>query len=185
MSKEKQIKRWIKNIKRTADKKASDQLISSYLDEIFGYVFKRVDNRETAKDVTQEIFISMLQSIHNYDESKSAFRTWLYSIASRRIVDYYRIKEQDDDLLIEMSEVDLSQNEDLGTNVVGVLELQEIYEFIDGLEQSRRDIFKLKVMDGHTFSEIACAMGLPISTVKSSFYATQRLLRSEFKEVSA
>jgi len=54
---DKQTKKWVRAVKRVPDKKAADKLISYYLDEIFGYVYNRVDNRETAKDVTQEIFI--------------------------------------------------------------------------------------------------------------------------------
>jgi len=182
MDANKQIKKWVRNIKRSPDKKAADKLISHYLDEIFGYVFNRVANREIAKDVTQEIFISVLQSIDKYDESKSAFRTWIYSIASRRVADYYRTKEHYDDRLVEMSEVDLGSGEVLGANVDNALELAEINDFLAGLEGARRDIFKLKVFEGCTFSEIASVMGMPESTVKSSFYGTQRIIRSEFKE---
>ena len=185
MEKDKQIKKWVRIIKRAPDKKAANRLISHYLDEVFGYVFNRVDNRETAKDVTQEIFISLLQSINTYDESKSAFRTWLYSIASRRIADYYRKKEHYDDRLVEMSEAVLESDEVLGSTVENSLELAAIKEFIDGLGGERRDIFKLKVFEGCTFSEIASAMNMPESTVKSSFYATQKLIRSEFGRGSA
>jgi len=185
MEKDKQIKKWVRSIKRAPDKKAADKLISHYLDEMFGYVFNRVDSRETAKDVTQEIFISMLQSIDKYDESKSAFRTWIYSIASRRVADYYRTKEHYDDRLVEMSEVDLGYGEIISSNVDNTLELAEINDFIAGLGKERRDIFKLKVFEGCTFSEIASALEMPESTVKSSFYGTQRMIRSEFKEGSA
>jgi len=84
-----------------------------------------------------------------------------------------------------MSEVDLKSGEVFGSDVDNALLLAEINEFIDGLEKRSRDIFKLKVFEGCTFSEIASAMGMPESTVKSSFYGTQRLIRSEFKEGSA
>ena len=184
MDKDRQIKKWVRMIKRNSDKKAADKLISYYLDEMFGYVFNRVDNRETAKDVTQEIFISMLQSMNNYDEAKSAFRTWLYSIASRRIADYYRSKKQREDLLVDIPDSELESHEMLGENMENVLELAEVNEFIDSLEESRREIFKLKVFEGCTFTEIASFMDMPESTVKSSFYATQKLIRSEFKEGS-
>ena len=181
MATDKQIKKWIRSIKRAPDKKAADKLISHYLDEVFGYVFNRVSNRDVAKDVTQEIFISILQGIDKYDESKSAFRTWMYSIASRRVADYYRSKEHYDDRLVEMSEADLGDGEVFGSNVNNFLELAEINDFIDGLEEERQDIFRLKVFEGCTFSEIASVMGMPESTVKSNFYATQRMIRSEFK----
>lgn len=182
---DKQIKKWVRSIKRYPDKKVADKLISHYLDEMFGYVYNRVVNREVAKDVTQEIFISVLQSINNYDESKSSFRTWIYSIASRRVADYYRTKESYDDRLVEMSEVDWGSSEILGLDFDQTLELAEINEFIDGLEERSRKIFKLKIFEGRTFAEISNAMGMPESTVKSCFYRTQRLIRSEFKEGSA
>lgn len=185
MATDKQIKKWVSTIKRNPDKLAADKLISHYLDEMFGYVFNRVETREIAKDITQEIFISMLESIKNYDEVKSAFRTWLYSIASRRIIDYYRKKETLDEPPIDISELDLSEKEGTITNIDHIIELQEIKIFIDNLEQERRDIFKLKIIEGHTFAEISKAMGLPLSTVKSNFYATQRLIRNEFRQGSA
>ena len=185
METEKEIKKWVRRIKRAPDKKAADKLISYYLDEIFGYVFNRVDNRETAKDVTQEVFISMLQSIAKYDESKAGFRTWLYRIAGRRVADFYRTKGQREDRLIEMPEDELSSDKKLVVDMDQSLELKEINDFIDSLEQDRRDIFKLKVFEGCTFSEIASEMGIPESTVKSSFYATQRLVKNEFRKGSA
>ena len=185
MEKEQQVRKWVRLVKRTSDKKAADKLISHYLDEMFGYVFNRVDNRETAKDVTQEIFISMLKSIDRYDVSKSAFRTWLYSIASRRLADYYRNRVHHDDRLVEISEVDLNHSEQPGSEIANALELNEINDFIDNLEEDRRDIFRLKVFEGCTFSEIARVMDMPESTVKSNFYATQKLIRNEFREGSA
>jgi len=185
MEVEKKVEKWIKRIQQSADRKAGDKLISHYLDEIFGYVFNRVDNREAAKDVTQEIFISMLQSINNYDVSQSNFRTWIYSIAGRRVADYYRKKERREGNLAELSEADLGSKEIAASNVDNLLELAEVNKFIDGLEEGRRDIFKLKVMDGYTFAEIAGLLGMPESTIKTSFYGTQKLIRQAFKEGSA
>ena len=181
---DKQLIKWVKAVKKNGDKKAADKLISHYLDEVFGYVYKRVDNRETAKDVVQEIFISMLKSIKNYDDMKSSFRTWLYRIASRRIADYYREKEQQPSQTVDIADVE-QRLEDLNArNIEIARELAEIREFIDRLAPEPREIFKLKVFKGQTFAEIANAKGIPESTVKSSFYATQKLIRSKFKEGS-
>ncbi|MCL2560688.1 MAG: sigma-70 family RNA polymerase sigma factor [Turicibacter sp.] len=185
METNKQVKRWVKSVQRGPDKKAADKLISHYLDEMFGYVFNRVASRENAKDITQQIFISMLQSLDKYDASKSNFRTWLYSIASRRVADYYRTKEQTDDRLVEMPDDDRISDDAFRIDVEKSLELNEINDFIDHLEQDRRQIFKLKVFEGFTFAEIAAVMQMPESTVKSSFYATQKLLKNEFREGSA
>jgi len=179
---DKQILKWVKRVKKSGDKLAADKLISAYLDEIFGYVFKRVDSRSAAKDVTQEIFISMLKSIKNYDDKLSSFRTWLYSIASRRIADYYREKEKHQ--AIDIAEIQHRLEDITSRNAEILQELSEIREFIDELATERdRNVFKLKVFDGYTFAEIATEMQMPESTVKTNFYATQKMIRKKFKGV--
>ena len=177
---DKQVKKWIRRIKQSADKKSANALIRHYFDEIYGYVFKQASNEEVAMDITQEIFVSMLQSIDSYDFKKSSFRTWLYRITKRRIIDYYRSKDYQEDHLVEI-------NDELNQQLIGNLgnaqnsvELAEINDFVDGLDSKSRDIFKLKVFERHTFSGISEIVQMPESTVKASFYATQRLIREEF-----
>ena len=52
----------------------------------------RPEERELALDLTQEIFITVLQGIYAFDEKKAGFRTWAYRVAANRITDYYRSK---------------------------------------------------------------------------------------------
>lgn len=57
----------IRRIQRTGSKAAADILIRQYYDEIYIYVFRQISEKHSAMDLTQTIFISMLQSISNYD----------------------------------------------------------------------------------------------------------------------
>jgi len=180
MDHEKQIKRWIRRIKHSSDKKSANELVSHYYDEIYGYVYKRVDGKETALDITQEIFVSSLQGMKSYDAKKSSFATWLYKIASRRIADYYRSKAYQEDRVLELPEGMGDQVQDFACDGVDRLELEEIYDFIDHLEEDGRNIFKLKVFEGCTFKEIGERLNIPESTVKTVFYRTQRLVRIKF-----
>jgi len=180
MDMDRQIKKWIKRIKQSADKKSANGLISHYFDEIYGYVFKRASSEEIAMDITQEIFVSMLKSIDHYDQKKSSFRTWLYQITRRRIADYYRSKDYQEDRVISIDE-ELNQN--LHSNLVSAeksVELAEIEEFIDRLDPQSREIFRLKIFEKYTFSHIAQMMEIPESTVKANFYATQKLVKEVF-----
>ena len=179
METDKQIKKWIKQIKRNPDKKAANALVKHYYREILGYVFNRSHHKEIAMDITQEIFVSMLQSIEKFDEQKSSFRTWLYTIASRRIADYYRSTAYKSSLL-EDSDLALLEREKFEPALEKSMEINEISEFVNTLDCERRKIFRLKVFEDCTFSKIAEMTGLPESTVKTSFYATQKLIRKEF-----
>ena len=180
MDVDKQVRRWIRRIRQSADKKSANALISHYFDEMYGFVFKRVSGEEVAMDVTQEIFVSMLQSVDNYDKEKASFRTWLYQIAKRRIVDYYRSKDYQEDRLVDIVDEGVSDLMSDFEDAQSVVELAEISEFVDGLDPESREIFKLKIYKGYTFSGISEIVNMPESTVKASFYATQKLIREEF-----
>jgi len=179
METDKQIKKWIKQIKRAPDKKAANALVKFYYREVLGYVYNRSNNKEIAMDITQEIFVSMLQSIENFDDRKSSFRTWLYHIASRRIADYYRSTAYRNSLL-EDSGASLLEKEKFKSSIERLVEINEINQFIDTLDRERQEIFRLKVFEDRTFGKIAEIMNLPESTIKTKFYATQKLIRKEF-----
>ena len=82
----------IRRIKKKQDKKAADELIQRYYREIYAFTYRQTGERELALDLTQEIFITVLQGIYAFDEKKVGFRTWAYRVAANRITDYYRSK---------------------------------------------------------------------------------------------
>ena len=86
----KEENRLIKKVQKHNDKNAANVLVSYYYREIYAFTYKQTVDIELSMDLTQDIFISALQSISGYDSKKSKFRTWLYRIASYKITDYYR-----------------------------------------------------------------------------------------------
>src|SRR5699024_970877 len=85
-------KQWIKQIKKNGNESAANTLISSYYKEMYAFVYKQTLDPELSLDLTQEIFISVMKSMSKYDSKKASFRTWVYKLASNRLVDYYRSK---------------------------------------------------------------------------------------------
>ncbi|MFR2170208.1 MAG: RNA polymerase sigma factor [Anaerostipes hadrus] len=63
----------IKRIKKKQDKEAANTLISYYYKEIYAYVYRQTGNEELAKDLTQDIFIQILQKIAMFDHKKLHF----------------------------------------------------------------------------------------------------------------
>lgn len=60
----------IRRIKKKQDKKAADELIRRYYREIYAFTYRQTGERELALDLTQEIFITVLQGIYAFDEKK-------------------------------------------------------------------------------------------------------------------
>src|SRR5699024_8045617 len=53
---------------------------------------RQTSAEQLALELTQDIFIGMLHSLPTFNEHKASFKTWLYKMATYRIVDYYRSK---------------------------------------------------------------------------------------------
>lgn len=87
-NREQQEQKWIRRIRLFGSKKDADQLVRSYYDEIYIFVFRQINDTEKALDLTQDIFISLLQSIAAHRKQMASFRTWLYRIATNKVIDY-------------------------------------------------------------------------------------------------
>lgn len=182
MELETQLKKYVTKIQKTSDKKAANELVTHYYHEIYCYMYKQTIDKELAMELTQEIFVSMLQTICHYDEQKASFRTWLYRIATNKVVDYYRSRAFREARAVEILDDNLADEADFSLNIEGKMELEQIIEQVNQLDVTRQKIFRLKIFGEHTFQEIAETMKLPESTVKTNYYAIQKMLRLQFQK---
>lgn len=108
-NREQQEQKWISGIKLFGSKKDADQLVRSYYDEIYIFVFRQINDAEKALDLTQDIFISMLQSISAYKKQMASFRTWLYRIATNKVIDY---KKKYVPIAVDIDEIEVIEHYD-------------------------------------------------------------------------
>src|SRR6476469_2838558 len=62
------------------DSVAFEQLVNERSGEIFGLLYRLTENREEARDLTQETFLRAFQSINTF-RGEADLRTWIYRIA--------------------------------------------------------------------------------------------------------
>lgn len=180
----------IKRIKKKQDKEAANTLISYYYKEIYAYVYRQTGNEELAKDLTQDIFIQILQKIAMFDHKKASFRTWIYRIASNKIYDHYRSKTHR--LSLKREQIDMAdenmelQNSNLGLAIKDLSELivnkeliEKIMEIVSLYKQEWQEIFYMKCFEERTFQDISQRLNISENTVKSRFYKMIRQIKSE------
>lgn len=61
------------------DLEAFSAIIEKYQNMVFRYVYSQFNNYEEAMDITQEIFIMVIEALGTF-RRESKFSTWLYSI---------------------------------------------------------------------------------------------------------
>ncbi len=65
--------------------------VQSYADSLFGFAIARTGDRDIARDLVQETFLSALENRRTF-RGESSERTWLFSILKNKIIDHYRRK---------------------------------------------------------------------------------------------
>ena len=174
-----QESKWIREICRRGSRQAADKLVRAYYDEIYSYAFRQTARKEDAMDLTQEIMIAALRSLPSFDARKASFRTWLYRVASHKIIDWRR-RQGPETLPLEEAE---KPTEDRSLEAVGDrLLLRQIERRIASLDPEGQSVFRLRVYGEKTFPEIGEILGLPENTAKSKYHRLIGQLRKEFRD---
>lgn len=77
---------------KTGDEQAFVQLMDEFQDRVFNIVISFLQNRQDAEDVTQEVFIQIFRSIHEF-RGDAKLSTWIYRVALSKATEWERRKK--------------------------------------------------------------------------------------------
>ena len=75
------------------DNEAFNMLVKKYRKSLISFIIKYVKNIEIAEDLAQDAFVYMLINKKEYD-FKYTFKTYLYTIAKSRAINYLKKKKR-------------------------------------------------------------------------------------------
>ncbi|MEL6675434.1 MAG: sigma-70 family RNA polymerase sigma factor [Bacteroidota bacterium] len=178
---------------KRGDPKAFEKLLKKYHKSVYYMLLKMVKNGDDAEDLTQEAFAKAFNSIEKFD-SKFAFSTWLFRIATNNCIDYIRKKrvqtvsldapvEGDDgsSMNFDVRDTNLDPNEFL------LKEQRKRYlnMAIERLPEKYRVLVRLRYFDELSYEEVAKELNIPLGTVKAQLFRARELLNQELKNLKS
>lgn len=160
-----------------------DALIESHYEIVFRRVYAAVKHYHDAEEVTQTIFINAHKGKHNF-RGESTPASWLYSITSMEILQYYRREKAKIRPYLDGRDFDTIPNAEY--QVKGY-EMQDPIErkLFRGLRPAELRIIAL-AYQGHSIKYIAVIEGLTVPAIKSRLHrirvrieANRRVLSGE------
>ena len=154
-------------------------LYELYYDRIYRYVSFKCGNPTEAEDITGEVFLKMLESIHAFKWQGHPFTSWLYRIAHNRIVDNFRRKGRRRTVPLDDAEhrigVDAS---DLERAAEINMTMTDVISAMDSLTDLQREVISLRFGSGLSVAETAQAVGRKNNAVKALQHAGLKKLRA-------
>lgn len=161
------------------------ELYDRYLTKVYNRVKSRIPAGD-AEDVTQEIFIAVIRSLHGY-EQRARFSTWLYTIVNRTIADYYRKHyRRNEDMKVSLDSDDANSSTE--SFLVPTYEHENLDEAIliqrvlVNLPENYQEVILQRFADGMTFQEIADHRGQTLEAVKSLYRRAIQAIRNQVGE---
>ncbi|MDD3591487.1 MAG: sigma-70 family RNA polymerase sigma factor [Sulfurovum sp.] len=151
-------------------------LYETFRKPLFKFIQYKVSDRHHAEEILNDVFLKAYTSIDNLEEKRS-LKSWLYTIASNRIIDYYRKKrpvtmEIEDETVMDEEKRDSVYNDfDCCLN-----------DFLNQLPPSNAEALKAVYFDEMTQQEYAEKNALNLSTVKSHLHRGKKSLKDFFEQ---
>lgn len=87
---------------KEGDTGAFEELFERYKDPILNFVYRLIGNRETAKEVTQDVFLRVYRNLDIFDPGKK-FSVWIYMIARNMAKNALRDRKYFRDVSLEQT----------------------------------------------------------------------------------
>ncbi len=154
-----------------------ESIYAEYYGKVMGYIMARIRNRADAEDLCSSIFMKIYEKYDQYDQSKSALGTWIFSITRNSLIDHYRKTKPTAEL-----DENMPEDEELDENLLNTESLGELAEALRKMPEQLRDIIVLRYYDGKPLTEIAEIMNLSYGAVKLRHQNALMLLRQALSD---
>jgi len=172
----------------SGDAEAFGEIVRRWERRIFALSFGMLGSTEDARDATQETFLAAFRNLRGF-RGEAKVSSWLHRIAVNQCITKQRRSRVRSETSLEV-ETENGHEQRLATpdyySPARVAESSErteaVRRAVNALPPELREVIVMKEFEELTFQEIAEALVIPLSTVKSRLYTALRQLRMRLEK---
>ena len=163
------IRRW-----RSGDEGAARVLVERHAQSLSRFAASQ-GVREEVDELVQDTFVRAFAAIESF-RADSSFRTWLFTIERRLMLDRRRSQRRRKDDT-EIDERDAATGFDALDSIVADETGRRIREAVAKLSPMQRDVFTLRVTEGLSYKEIADVLDTTEGAARVHYHNAVRVVR--------
>jgi RNA polymerase sigma-70 factor (ECF subfamily) len=168
------IARW-----KAGDERAASALVARHAPALARFAVSSGERNEV-EELVQDTFVRAFNSLDGF-RGESTFRTWLFTIERRLLVDRRRAEKRRRDR-VEIQEDDASTEYDALDDVVADETERRMRRAIDRLSPTQKQVFTLRVGEGLSYKEIAEAAGTTEGAARVHYHNAMRAVKEFLDE---
>ena len=163
------VARW-----KLGDERAATLLVARHADAVARFVAS-AGARDEVAEIVQDTFVRAFASLDGF-RGDSAFRTWLFTIARRLVVDRRRwMRRQGQQVAVD--DADVRTEYDALDAMVGEETAARLRSAMDRLTPTQREVFVLRVGEGMSYRDIAGVAGTTEGAARVHYHNAMRAIK--------
>jgi len=172
------------------DKGAFAQVYDFYVVRIFRFIYLKTSSKETAEDLTSEVFLKCWKYVKKRKENdeeeiikEDKLGSFLYKIARNLIIDFYKKKQVPTVEIDENSKNEIiDKKQDILAKVSAKQEIEGLMKALSKLRGEYREIIILRHVEDLSIKEIAEITGKTSGSVRVQLHRGVKALEKTMKD---
>lgn len=156
-----------------------ESMFTAFYPVLAAYCNKYLNDRETVRDIIQDIFLKVWENRQNVDFS-TPLHSYLLKLAHNSCMNYLqRLKTEKKylhDATIQLLEME-AQYDDLFDQLAADAMQERIDQVVEGLPAQCRDVFRKSRYKGMSHQDIARELNISVRTVETQIYRALKTLK--------
>ena len=155
-----------------------DKIVLTFKDDLINFIKRYVKDYYVAEDISQDVFANIYVYRHKYN-SKYSFKTYLYTIAKNKSIDYLRKKKD----VVDISELQIQSSwKNIEDEVIEKESENESLQLLKKLKKEQEVVLYLADIEQMPYKDIAKITRKTVNNVKVTVHRARKSLKEIINE---
>ena len=155
---------------------AFEAFYRDHVEAVQRFVARRVDDPHLAADLTADVFLAAMDSVHTYSADRGPVVAWLYGVGRNTIAAEVRRRSRELQAARRISGhrlLDPASLARIEERIDAERESRRLYRALDGLNDEDRKLLELVALDGLSVADAARSLGVKPATARARLHAAR------------
>lgn len=165
---------------KAGDTAAFGELYTLWYTPVFRFILMRVKSKETAEDITQDVFMKMYAHLDRFELRAAHPLGFLFTTARNAVIDHHKKKKPQSLEALEIGDIEDEAMRDPQENAEIANDTDRLREGMKGLTREQQDVITLRLIEEKSVREVSEIMGRSEEAVRQLQVRALRALRAFF-----